>query len=149
MSWNDELVSTDPAYRLASSNERVIRSLAGPGSGKSFAIKRRIQRLIEDGVPPEKILAITFTRTSAANLRNEIASIEATGVENVQARTVHSHAMSILMKNEVQEIIDRNPRIIINHELSPSLRDIEIPADSGVREKKKLIDSFIAGWATL
>lgn len=149
MPWNDNLISTDPAYRLASSNERVIRSLAGPGSGKSFAIKRRIQRLIEDGVSPGKILAITFTRTSAADLRKEIASIEAAGVENVQARTVHSHAMSILMKREVQDIIERNPRIIIDHEIASALRDIEIPIDAGIKEKKKLIDSFIAGWATL
>jgi DNA helicase II / ATP-dependent DNA helicase PcrA len=149
MPWNDNLGSTDPAYKLASSNERVIRSLAGPGSGKSFAIKRRIQRLIENGVLPEKILAITFTRTSAADLRKEISSIEAPGVENVQSRTVHSHAMSILMKREVQEIIERNPRIILDHELAPALRDIEIPIDAGIREKKRLVDSFIAGWATL
>lgn len=149
MAWNDGLSETDPAYMLATSTNKIIRSLAGPGSGKSFAIKKRIEKLIEDGVSTNKILAITFTRTSAADLRKEISTIEATGIENVLARTVHSHAMSILMKTEIQEITERNPRIIIEHELAPAFRDIDKPVDAGVKDKKKLLDSFIAGWATL
>ena len=69
MIWNEGLEKESAAYKLASSDSRIIRSVAGPGSGKSFAIKRRIIRLLETGINPEKLLAITFTRTAAADLR--------------------------------------------------------------------------------
>lgn len=97
MSWDDDLEKSSPAYMLASSEATVIRSLAGLGSGESFAIERRIARLIESGIQPEQILAITFTRTSAADLRKEIATIESQGAEKVVARTVRSHAMSTFL----------------------------------------------------
>lgn len=98
------------------------------------------------GVPPEEILAITFTRTSAADLRNEIATIESAGAEMVVARTLHSHAMQMLLRQEAQELLDRRPRIIIEHELSPAFRDIQIPDGHDVRQKKALVASlFLAG----
>ncbi len=57
MAWNDEIEVGSPAYNLAASDSETIRAVAGPGSGKSFAIKKRILRLLETGVEPEKILA--------------------------------------------------------------------------------------------
>jgi DNA helicase-2/ATP-dependent DNA helicase PcrA len=149
MPWDDNLDRESPSFLLASSDAQVIRSLAGPGSGKSFAIKRRIARLMETGVAPEEILAITFTRTSAADLRHEIATIESAGAEKVVARTLHSHAIQILLRQEAQELLDRRPRIIIEHELSPAFRDIQIPDGHDVRQKKALVASFVSGWATL
>jgi DNA helicase II / ATP-dependent DNA helicase PcrA len=68
MAWNDSIEPGTPAYRIAADAGRRIRVLAGPGTGKSFAIKRHVTRLLEQGVPPESILAVTFTRMSAADL---------------------------------------------------------------------------------
>lgn len=44
--------------------------LAGPGSGKTFVITRRIKYLIEErAVAPDKILVITFTKNSAEEMK--------------------------------------------------------------------------------
>ncbi len=44
--------------------------LAGPGSGKTFVITSRLRHLIlEQGIPPESILTITFTRSAAAEMK--------------------------------------------------------------------------------
>jgi len=148
MTWDQGLPQDSPAHKLARSDSKVIRSLAGPGSGKSFAIKRRITRLLEEGVPPEKILAITFTRTAAADLKKEISSIDLDGVENVQARTIHSHALKIIKTNNILESTGRHSRMLIEHEMFPALRDIDIEGCS-IREKEKLLAEYLAAWAKL
>ena len=44
--------------------------LAGPGSGKTFTIVKRLQNLIlQYGVQPEKILVITFTKAAALEMK--------------------------------------------------------------------------------
>src|SRR6195952_3673056 len=41
---------------------------ANAGSGKTHVLVQRVIRLLLDGVPPEKILCITFTKAAAANM---------------------------------------------------------------------------------
>lgn len=42
MSWNDGQEVSSVACQIASSSEKNIKVLAGPGTGKSFAMKRRV-----------------------------------------------------------------------------------------------------------
>jgi superfamily I DNA/RNA helicase len=149
MTWNNNLEKESAVYKLAASDSHVIRSVAGPGSGKSFAIRRRIIRLLENGINPEKVLAITFTRTSAADLRKEIANIGIAGCEKITARTVHSHAFSIVCQLEIQTITSRNPRMVIEHEIDPALRDIEFPINTSIPERRKMLNSYESAWANL
>lgn len=46
--------------------------LAGPGSGKSFVLVQRFARLIREGIDPNEILSLTFTKTAAKNLRDRV-----------------------------------------------------------------------------
>jgi superfamily I DNA/RNA helicase len=149
MAWYDSIDIESSAYKLASSTEHIIRSIAGPGSGKSFAIKHRILRLLEEGIEPTKILAITFTRTAAADLRKEISDIGVQGCEKIEVRTIHSHAMLLLRRSEVKEFTKRLPRITLEHEIDPALRDIECPAGSSVNDRKQLKKFYEAAWANL
>src|ERR1700761_7606730 len=45
---------------------------ANAGSGKTHVLVQRVLRLLLDGVPPEKILCITFTKAAAANMAERV-----------------------------------------------------------------------------
>lgn len=45
---------------------------ANAGSGKTYVLAQRVINLLLRGVDPAKILCITFTKTAAANMANEV-----------------------------------------------------------------------------
>ncbi len=47
--------------------------VAGPGSGKTTVLVEYFKRLVEAGVDPLRILAITFTEKAAGNMRKKLA----------------------------------------------------------------------------
>ena len=49
--------------------------LAGPGSGKTTVITHRVKNLIEEGVHPEKIMVVTFTKAAAVHMQKKFFSI--------------------------------------------------------------------------
>ena len=49
--------------------------VAGPGSGKTRVLTRRIARLVASGVDPGQIMAITFTRRAAGQMRQRLSCI--------------------------------------------------------------------------
>ncbi|EHJ47703.1 UvrD/REP helicase [Solidesulfovibrio carbinoliphilus subsp. oakridgensis] len=52
---------------------RHLLVVAGPGTGKTHTLLAKIRSLLEAGVPADKILAVTFTRRAAGELRDRLA----------------------------------------------------------------------------
>ena len=48
--------------------------VAGAGSGKTRTLTQRLAHLIQDGIPPRRIIAITFTNKAAGEMRSRVAS---------------------------------------------------------------------------
>ena len=71
--------------------------IAGPGTGKSAVACQRIASLIDDGVPPARMLLVSFTRTAVAELRDRIKKYAVAGesARSVRISTIDSHAWSL------------------------------------------------------
>ena len=62
------------AQRRASDPQASAFVSANAGSGKTHVLVQRVIRLLLSGVPPEKILCITFTKAAAANMAERVFS---------------------------------------------------------------------------
>jgi DNA helicase II / ATP-dependent DNA helicase PcrA len=146
--WNDELDPKSPAHGIAAAAERFIRVVAGPGTGKSFAIKRRVARLLEEGADPKRILPVTFTNVAAEDLQREMLLVGVPGCENIRGTTLHSLCLRILSRQNVLETLGRIPRPLNRFEIEPLLYDLSA-SFGDKRTRNKRIRAYEAAWARL
>ncbi len=103
MSIDDKLKSlNDMQLKGVLKTEGPLLLLAGAGSGKTRVLTHRIAYLIEKGVSPWNILAITFTNKAAREMKERAAAITPRGSE-VWVSTFHSACVRIL-RREIDKI---------------------------------------------
>ena len=73
--------------------------LAGAGSGKTKVLTSRIARLIDEGVSPANILAITFTNKAAKEMRDRVCKMVGRDAYFIQISTFHSFGLKLLKEN--------------------------------------------------
>jgi DNA helicase-2/ATP-dependent DNA helicase PcrA len=105
----DVLSGLNPEQRSAATHEgSPLRVLAGPGTGKTTTLTARVAWLVAGGVPPDRILLLTFTRRAARQMlaRSEAllarARAGAGAAGRVRGGTFHAVAHQVLRRHAVR-----------------------------------------------
>lgn len=117
--WN-EGVRGKQVQTLVNFNADTIRVEAGPGTGKTFGLERRVQRILHSeglNVPGKEVLVVAFNRVIAKQLREAITErltdSERQGFPVI--RTVHALCL---------EIVGSQLRLLLPHEREAMLYDV-------------------------
>ncbi len=151
MKWDDILTREQ---KLAASHLGAHgRLLAGPGTGKTLTLTRRIAYLIkENKTPSNKILALTFTRAAAFELKNRVQEfLKDNLIELPQISTLHSFALRQLMKNsDLIKSLPQPLRIVDNWEKRNIIfEDLKEILNNDVKTIEDKFNKLSSDWQTL
>ena len=147
MPWDDGLEG--PSRRIAETDSSPLRVRAGPGTGKTFTLIRRVARFLEAGVDPKRTLVCTFTRAAADDLKVELENLDVADASEVRSTTIHSLCYGLLKRDAVLDIVGRIPRMLLDYEVRFLIEDLHDGIFGGVHERKRRLKAFEAAWARL
>ncbi len=110
--------------QAVSTIEGPVMIVAGPGSGKTRVLTYRIAYLIQNGIDPFSILALTFTNKAAAEMRERIEKIVGNEARNIFMGTFHSVFARILRLEAHKLGFPRNFTIYDTDDAKNLLKDI-------------------------
>jgi DNA helicase-2/ATP-dependent DNA helicase PcrA len=99
-----------PSQHKAVTETGVQLILAGPGSGKTRVITEKILHLINQGVKPDNILALTFSDKAAKEMLDRLE--KTTRTSDLTVSTFHSFALSVLEDNVLESGLSFSSGII-------------------------------------
>lgn len=132
-----------------------VRLVAGPGTGKSSTIEKRVVRLLSNGVAPLNVSVISFTRATCAELLARIQRFRANlpcagGASQVRVSTMHSLALRILRRAHLLTSYPSTPILLDDWEQT-NVYDIELASSLGCApgRDKEIRLAYDAQWKTL
>jgi DNA helicase-2/ATP-dependent DNA helicase PcrA len=137
----DLLSDLTPAQREAVTHfEGPLLILAGPGSGKTRVITRRVAWLLRQGVRPSNLLAITFTNKAAGEMRQRVETL--VPGSRVWISTFHSFGARLLRQYADRLELERNFTI---YDQTDRARIVKMALEDAGIDNAKFSPDTIAG----
>ncbi|MFV1987159.1 MAG: ATP-dependent helicase [Gemmatimonadota bacterium] len=119
------MLSLNPEQHEAVTHpEGPLLILAGAGSGKTRVLTARVARLIDEGVPADRILAVTFTNKAAGEMRDRIEGLIGQSTRGLWVGTFHSIAARILRREALHTTRTRSFTIYDEDDAIRGLKDV-------------------------
>ena len=131
-----------PIYMLNPSQQSAVAHtaahlllIAGPGTGKTHTLTRRIARLAEQLENSEKILAITFTNKAALEMQERLARLLKNTEEKVFVGTFHSFCLQLLRQYYREAGLPENFQVASPEEIEPVAKEMWPDLSAGTRKQ--------------
>ena len=87
--------------------EGPVMLLAGPGTGKTYTLTKRVEKMLSVGINPENILCLTFSDAASSEMKTRLVEKIGMSASGVNVSTYHSFCMDIIRQNPLEfELID-------------------------------------------
>lgn len=133
----------DEQREATTAKEQRILCLAGAGTGKTRTLVSRIQRLLEDGVSPESILCLTFTRLAGLEMKERIGEKG----KGIFINTFHSFCYHVIEKNLQYFKVQEN-FLVLNDEEKNLLME-KVIADLKIDVKPEIVEAYLSSVESL
>ena len=150
-----ELSSLNPEQRQAvKTADGPLLILAGAGTGKTRVITSRVAYMIAKGIPPESILAVTFTNKAAREMQERVCDLvpkfKSTGNVNIQKPTICTfHSLCVRILRRYIEKLGYKKNFVIydeSEQLGVVRRLLSHISDKSKKPDPYLILSLISRW---
>lgn len=125
------------------STEGPMLILAGAGSGKTKVLTCRIAQLLEQGVRPYRILAITFTNKAAAEMRERVDKMVGAAACNVWLFTFHAFCARLL-RMDIDKLPGYNTNFVIYDSADQKNLMKQVLKELNIDEKESSVLAFVS-----
>ena len=126
-----EIVAPTYIPRPDSSQDRAVahrgapfQLQAGPGTGKTRALVRRVGSLLADGIDPAAILVLTFSNRAAGELAERLAVATPDAAPRIWIGTFHAFGLDLIRRHHDRLGLSPNPTLFDRSDAIEILEDI-------------------------
>ncbi|MBR5304017.1 MAG: ATP-dependent helicase [Candidatus Gastranaerophilales bacterium] len=106
-----------------------VMLLAGPGTGKTFTVINRIEKMLADGVEPSSILCLTFSDAAATEMKQRLIKKMGVVASSVDIYTYHSFCNDVIKAYPAQFSLGVGVRLITDTEKIAIMKECIDEAD--------------------